>query len=44
MLFVMDKMEEQSFWMLNTYIALDIIFGCSFENRQDQSKCTTAIA
>ncbi|MBK7874064.1 MAG: DUF192 domain-containing protein [Saprospiraceae bacterium] len=26
MLFVMDKMEEQSFWMLNTYIALDIIF------------------
>lgn len=26
MLFIMDRAEPQSFWMLNTYLALDIIF------------------
>lgn len=26
MLFVMERQEIQSFWMLNTYISLDIIF------------------
>ena len=26
MLFVMEKNEEQSFWMKNTYVALDIIY------------------
>lgn len=26
MLFIMDRSEPQSFWMLNTYLALDIIF------------------
>ncbi len=27
MLFVMDEPEPQSFWMLNTYLSLDIIFA-----------------
>ncbi len=26
MLFIMDREEIQSFWMLNTYISLDILF------------------
>ncbi len=26
MLFIMDRNEEQSFWMKNTYISLDIIY------------------
>jgi len=29
MLFVLDREEPQSFWMLNTYLALDILFADS---------------